>query len=239
MARLNLKEAAQKRAASKVASKVARGSKSKTDKSPATALVMPNTSTPTSNGNQFSTSFSTTSTEVPGLPALSPDSVAGMLPQFNEESYVISDPLNPPESLPQISETQFNKAESTYQGTLRALKLSGMAFDVADARFTVIGKRAKAFGSGIKAATAVERVKGDYLDYQSQLETTNQKSVALENNQAKTANDRAVSVHTQAFMDEKLKQAEADADMARQKTAEKQNQLAEFKKQLGEYLPSN
>jgi GTP-sensing pleiotropic transcriptional regulator CodY len=160
-----------------------------------------------------------------------------MLPQFNEGAYIISDPLTPPETLPQVTETQFNKSEAVYQGTLRALKLTGMAFDVADARFTVIGKRGKAFGSGIKAATAVERVKGDYQDYLSQVETTAQKTANFENNQAKTVNDRAVSVHTQASMDEKLKQAESDADMARQKTAEKQNQLAEFKKSLGEYLP--
>jgi hypothetical protein len=161
-----------------------------------------------------------------------------MLPQFNESAYVISDPLNPPETLPQISESQFNKLETTYQGSIRALKATGLALDVADARFTVIGKRAKAFSSGIKAATAVERVRGDYEDYLSQVETTAQKTVARENNQAKTISDRAVSVHTQASMDEKLKQAEADAEMARQKTAEKQNQLTEFKKSLGEYLPS-
>jgi|ERR671933_1322161 hypothetical protein len=242
MPRTNLKGTARKRAADKVASKVANRSKAENDSvstaSSVATLATPNTSTSASNGHKPSTSVSNTSTVVPGLLALSPDSVVGMLPQFNEGAYVISDPLNPPETLPQVTETQFNKAESTYQGTLRALKLTGMAFDVADARFTVIGKRAKAFGSGIKAATAVEKVKGDYLDYQSQVEVTNQKTVALENNQAKTVNDRLIAVHTQASMDEKLKQAETDAEMARQKTSEKQNQLAEFKKQLGEYLPS-
>lgn len=242
MARTNLKTAAQKRAADKVASKVAKNAKSKADfttpASPTTALTAPKTSTPTSTAQKVSTGISNASTEVPGLSALLPDSVAGMLPKFDDSAYSISDPLNPPETLPQVTETQFNKSESTYQGAIRALKLSGMAFDLTDARFTVIGKRAKAFGSGIRAATATERVRGDYLDYQSQVETTAQKSVALENNQAKTVNDRAVSVHTQASMDEKLKQAETDADLARQKTAEKQNQLTEFKKQLGEYLPT-
>ncbi len=242
MPRANLKTAAQQRAASKVASRVAKGSKSKAsstgDSSSVVALPTPNTVTSTSATSKPITTASNGSVVVPGLTALTPDNVAGMLPQFNEGQYRISDPLSPPENLPQVSETQFNKSEGIYQGTIRALKLTGMAFDVADQNFTVIGKRAKAFGSGIKAATAVERVRGDYLDYQSQLETTAQKSVTLDIAQSQTVNDRAVSVHSQSQMDEKLKQAESDADLARQKTAEKQNKLAEFKKSLGEYLVS-
>lgn len=234
MARPNLKSAAQKRAASKVASKVAKRQNSKSN-----SLTKPLSPTPPPNENKPATSASNISTVIPGLSALLPDSVSGMLPEFNDLDYAINNPLAPPETLPQVSETQYSKAESTYQGALRALKLTGMAFDVADTRFTVIGKRAKAFGSGIKTATAIERVKGDYLDYQNQVETTNQKMVALENNQAKTINERSISAQSQAVMNEKLKQAENDAEMARQKTAEKQNQLAEFKKQLGEYLPSN
>lgn len=242
MPRTNLKQLSQKRAADKVASKMAGKTKQKPDAttttSPVIALVNPSTSTPTSSNQKAYMGIYNAAVVVPDLPTLTPDSVSGMLPEFSESAYSIKDPLNLPETLPQVTETQFNKAESTYQGTLRALKLTGMAFDVADARFTVVGKRAKAFGSGIRAATAVERVRGDYLDYQSQVEVTNQKSVALANNQAKTINDRAVLIHTQDSIDEKLKQAETDAEMARQKTAEKQNQLAEFKKQLGEYLPS-
>lgn len=250
MARTSLKDATKQRAARKVAQKVAGKGTKTTSKTPApsesTPVSVPTTPTtttsitPTSNGHKPTVvTNNNTAVVVPGLPALAPDSVAGMLPQFNEGAYVINDPLNPPETLPQVTETQFNKAEAILKGTDRALKLTGLAMDVADTRFTVIGKRAKAFGSGIKAATAIERVKGDYLDYQSQVETTSQKSIALENNQAKTINERSISTHTQASMDEKLKQAEADADMARQKTAEKQNQLAEFKKQLGDYLPAS
>ncbi len=246
MPRTNLKQSAQKRAANKVASKVAKTTKAKTDSktapSPTTALASPGISTATSTTSKPVTATTTTANNaavvVPSLPGLSPSSVAGMLPQFDEESYSISDPLNPAETPPPVTEPQFNKSEAIYQGTLRALKLTGMAFDVADTRFTVIGKRAKAFGSGIRAATAVERVRGDYLDYQTQLETTAQKTVTLDMAQAKTVNDRAASVHAQSEMDEKLEQAKTSADLARQKTAEKQNQLVEFKKSLGEYLPA-
>jgi hypothetical protein len=37
---------------------------------------------------------------VPGLIGINPDGIAAMMPQFQENSYAITDPLNPPESLP-------------------------------------------------------------------------------------------------------------------------------------------
>jgi mannitol-specific phosphotransferase system IIBC component len=46
-------------------------------------------------------------------------------------------------------------------------------------------------------------------------------------------------LHSQTEMDEKLKQAQTSADLARQKTQEKQSQLSQFKKQLGEYIPAS
>ena len=233
MPRSNLKQAAQKRAASRVAEKIAKGS-SKTTPNPSSHQKQ---SHPTLAANKTPVAVTNTPLPLPGLSGLSPDGVAAMLPHFHEDKYTISDPLNPPESLPQVTESQFNQAQSTYQGALRALKLTGMAFDVADNRFTVIGKRAKAFGSGVKAATVTERTKGDYLDYLSQVETTNQKAVNLDLNQAKTESDRLLANHTQTSLNERLAQAQIDAELARQKTAEKQNQLAEFKKSLGEYLP--
>jgi len=101
------------------------------------------------------------------------------MPQFQESSYAISDPLNPPENLPQVTEAQFDKGMTIYEGTQRALKLTGAAFDTTHERFTVIGKQAKAFGAGIKAATEFEKVKGDYLDYQGQLENNEQKGISL------------------------------------------------------------
>jgi hypothetical protein len=135
------------------------------------------------------------------------------MPQFSPESYQVSDPLNPPTSIPQVSQTDYDEREAIYQGGIRALKLTGLGFDLTREKFTVIGKQAKAFGTGIKTATALEAVKGDYLDYQSQVETTSQKSITL-------------------GMDEKLEQARIAADLAAQQTKEKQSGLDQFRKQL-------
>lgn len=238
-----------KSAAKKVAEKVATGSQKKVTKADSSSV--PTISHAINNASQTATSplsrtsgngavsTSNTAVTVPGLIGFTPESVAGMLPQFNADSYLISDPLNPPDNLPQVTQSHFDKGMGIYEGSTRALKLVGAGFDLSRERFTVIGKQAKAFGSGIKAATALEQVKGDYLDYQSQLETTQQKGVTLEVSSAKTIIDRNVAVHSQSEMDEKLKQAETSADLSRQKTQEKQSQLSEFKKQLGAYLPAS
>lgn len=179
-----------------------------------------------------STGFSTT---VPGLIGITPDAVAGMMPKFEENSYAISDPLNPPETLPQVTEAQFDKGMGIYEGTQRALKLTGAAFDTTRERFTVVNKQAKAFGAGIKAATEFEKVKGDYLDYQGQLETNEQKGISLGVAQHKTVTDCTAATYNTISMDEKLQQAEIEAQLNQAKTQDKQNKLEEFRKSLGQY----
>lgn len=176
------------------------------------------------------------STVVPGLVGITPDAVAGMMPQFQENSYAINDPLNPPETLPQVTESAFDRGMTIYEGTQRALKLTGAAFDTTRERFTVVGKQAKAFGAGVKAATEFEKVKGDYLDYQGQLETNEQKGISLGVSQHKTVTDRTAATHDTISMDEKLKQSELEAQLNQAKTADKQNKLDEFRKSLGQYV---
>jgi hypothetical protein len=214
-----------------VASKLAGGSKAKA--TTATA------SQPVGNALAYSPAVNTatpTAFVVPGLPShITPDAVVGMMPKFDESAYQISDPLNPPETLPQVTEGQFDRGMTIYEGTQRALKLTGAAFDTTRERFTTIGKQAKAFGAGIKAATEFERVKGDFIDYQGQLQTNEQKEISLSVSQHKTTTDRTAAVHTTASMDEKLKQAEIAAELARATTQDKQNKLDEFRKSLGEY----
>jgi hypothetical protein len=225
MARPSL-SGSRKTTAKAVAEKIAGGKKSTS----AVADKIPVASSPIVSNS--STSFSTV---VPGLIGINPDGIAVIMPQFQENSYGISDPLNPPELLPQVTEAQFDKGMTIYEGTQRALKLTGAAFDTTRERFTVVGKQAKAYGAGIKAATEFEKVKGDYLDYQGQLESNEQKGISLEVSQHKTVTDRTAAVHTTASLDEKLKQAEIAAELARASTQDKQNKLDEYRKSLGQY----
>jgi len=218
-------------AAKNVASKLAGNSKPKAT----TATV----DKPSGNTIAYSQAVNTATPAafvVPGLPThITPDAVVGMMPKFDESAYQIIDPLNPPETLPQATEAQFDKGMTIYEGTQRALKLTGAAFDTTRERFTTLGKQAKAFGAGVKAATEFERVKGDFIDYQGQLQTNEQKGIALGVSQHKTTTDRSAATHKTADMDEKLKQAEIAAEQARATTQDKQNKLDEFRKSLGEY----
>ena len=220
-----------KTTAKAVADKIAGKKTAKT--TAAVADKIPVTSSPIVSSSSNSAGFSTV---VPGLVGITPDAVAGMMPQFQENTYAISDPLNPPESLPQVTEAQFDKGMTIYEGTQRALKLTGAAFDTTRERFTVVGKQAKAFGAGVKAATEFEKVKGDYLDYQGQLETNEQKGIALGVSQHKTVTDRTAASFDTTTMDEKLKQSELAAELARANTQDKQNKLDEFRKGLGQYV---
>lgn len=219
---------AAKSAAKNVASKIAGSGKSTT-----TAATTPNTSVPAvavSNNNGY------VAITVPGLSDITPDKVAAMLPQFSESAYQISDPLNPPETLPQVTQAQFDRGMGIYEGSQRALKLTGAAFDTTRERFVTIGKQVKAIGSGIQTATEIEKVKGNYLDYLNQLQVTDQKQIVLDISQTKTATDLAKAVHTKDEMNSKLNQSSISAEKARQETLKKQGELDEFQKQLGAYV---
>jgi len=221
---------ARKKSAKTVANKLAK----KAPKSPSVpapsspAPSVPALSPTTSNNTGFSST-------VPGLVGITPDAVVGMMPKFDQSAYQIIDPLNPPESLPQVTEAQHDRNQTIYAGAIRALKDTGSAFDLTKERFTTLGKQAKAFGAGVKAATEFERVKGDYLDYQGQLEINQQKGVGLGVAQHKTVTDRTAATHKTADMDEKLKQSEIAAELARAQTRDKQSKLDQFRKSLGEY----
>ena len=173
---------------------------------------------------------------IPGLMTVTPDLISGMMPAFKPEDYRINDPLNPPETLPQATQSQLDKGMKIYEGSTRALKLTGAALDVTREKFTVISKHSKAFGAGIQAATEIEKVKGNYLDYLNQKEVTTQKSVALDVSQVKTIADTNISVYSKDELDQKLLQAQIKAEELRLKTVESQGNLANFKAQLGDYL---
>jgi hypothetical protein len=235
----NLKQASQTRrrtklnnsaksAASKVASKLA-GS--------GTPVASTTSITPTASAPKIdvATGNGQIKVNIPGLPDITPDKLSGMMPQFNPESYQITDPLNPSESLPQATQEQFDKGMRIYEGTQRALKLTGAAFDTTREKFTVVRKQAQAFGAGIQAANELEKTKGNYFDYLKTLETNEQKMIALDVSQYQTTTDRAKSPHEKSRMDEALRQAEIAAEEARLKTEEKQSQLNQFKESLGAY----
>lgn len=233
MAKQNLKQAAKARAQSAV--KRATSRKPTNTTSPSTSAVsappiVSSVSAPAFTKSDSSSNKSTVS--VPGLTSIVPDQIASLLPTFNPDSYRITDPLTPSETLPQVGEAQFEKGMTIYQGTQRALKLTGAAFDTARERFVTIGKQTDAFSAGIATATKFEKAKGNYIDYLGQLETNEQKTIALDLSQTKTQADQTIAGFNKIELTEKQKQAEISANLAVSQTTQKQTQLDEFRKQL-------
>jgi hypothetical protein len=177
------------------------------------------------NGGRVTTSKDAT---VPGLTTFEPNQVSGMLPQWNSDSYSITDPLAPSDSLPQVSEADFERGATIYQGTQRALKLTGMAIDVTKERFTVEKKRAGAFGAGIQAATAFEKVRGDHYDYLTQLESNGQKSVTLDVAGYRTDTLTKKAEFERLDLDSQLSQAKTKADLSQAKAQSSRKALDEF-----------
>ena len=210
---------AQKATSKQVAEKIANGTKATTN----TPLA---TSSPTNLQDA----------KLPGLLTITPETVPGMMPKFNPELYKIDDPLNPPESLPQATQSQFDKGMKVYEGATRALKLTGASLDLTREKFVSIGKHSKSFGAGVMAATEAEKVRGNVLDYLSQKETTSQKGIGLDVNQNTTIINTNVAILTKQDLGEKLKQAEIKSEELRLKTVEAQGNLTNFKDQLGSYL---
>lgn len=216
-----------KNAAKAVADKIA----GKTSSATAVSTPAPTMSIPVSSkSTTAATSLSDIS--VPGLMDFTPEKIEGMLPQFDDSKYQVTDALNPSESIPQVSQQHYEKSEAIFQGGLKALKLHGFAFDMGKERITTLGKKVKAVGAGIKLATEVERVKGDFFDYLNQGETNKQKSIALNVATHKTATDTQKAVYDVQSLDEKLEQARISADLATAQTQEKLSGLTEFQKQL-------
>ncbi|NER25640.1 MAG: hypothetical protein F6J96_34105 [Symploca sp. SIO1C2] len=167
--------------------------------------------------------------EMSGLNPLGVESVQEELPSFQPADYRVKDPLNPPDSLPQVSLGEFVKASRIYEGATRAVQLTGKAFDLTRERLLVEGKKAKTFSAGVQAATAYEKVKSDLANYQTQLQGTKQSEIALGVAKLQTTTAQAIAEQTEKELSEKLAQAQSGAELAALQTQEKQSKLAEFK----------
>jgi hypothetical protein len=173
-----------------------------------------------------------TNANIPGLLEFTPKDIESKLPKHDDSKYQVSDPLNPPETIPQVSQQQFDKGEGIYQGAIRAVKLTGMAYDLSKERFNTLRKKVSAYGSGVKLATEIEKVRGDFLDYLTQGEINKQKDVALGVSQHKTITDTQKAGYDIEAMDEKLEQSRITSQLAKAQTVEKLSGLNEFQKQL-------
>ncbi|WP_375491518.1 hypothetical protein [uncultured Nostoc sp.] len=176
---------------------------------------------------------------VPGLREITPNTLTPMIPHWDSSKYRIEDPLNPSETIPQLTQQQAERATTIYEGAIRALEVTGKALDVTKEKFTVIGKHARVIGQGISASTEVEKVKGLYLGYLNEVENTNQKNVELGVNQAKSVTTSRMALYSKDELQSQEKIAASKAEIMRLKDVELQAKLNEFKLSLGYLTSSN
>lgn len=220
----SLKSAAKRRKKAPTKTKAKTPSTSASNNS---APITPST-TPSSNKNPSNLAIPT----VPGLMDFTPDKIQAELPNYEDSKFRVDDALNPSESIPQISKEQSEKNTAIYEGGIRAVKSYGLAFDLTKERFITSRKKVSAIGAGVKLATEIKKVQGDYIDFLTQGETNNQKLIGLGVSQHKTITDTQQAQYDIKALDEGLAQAKIRADQASSKTIEASNKLAEFQKQL-------
>ncbi|NEQ64795.1 MAG: hypothetical protein F6K21_04670 [Symploca sp. SIO2D2] len=169
-----------------------------------------------------------------GIDNLTPEMVVQVLPSFNPDNYTVSNPLLPPQDLPQVNELDFESGMSTYQGAIRALKLTGIAFDLTGERYVTEGKKAKAYGAGLDAGIEFEKAKAKLYKYHTQVENTEQAESHYNLAVKRTGVVEKINEYAEEELDETLEKSRIKAEQAKLQRKSAENKLSELQKQLGE-----
>lgn len=155
------------------------------------------------------------------------------LPKWDPAKYEITDPLNPPATLPQISDQEYEARSTTVKRAINAVKLTGSCFDLYRERYNTDGKYYKAVTSGVLAAGEYSKLEGALIDYQVARENVSQKQLSLGVAIASTQHQSELTNFTKKDLEEKLKQAQIKSESEQVKTHQALNNLKELKSQLG------
>ena len=233
MARESIKQAAERRKAEREAAKAIPKRTTRTRTPSATKAAEPKAtkvSQTKSNGSLAVTS--NPNSLISGYTEISQAVANELIPQFDGSRYQVSDPLNPPETLPQISEAQHTKATRIYEGSKRALDAEGQNIDLAAKRLTVETKKANAYTTLMNMGQAFQKAKGSELDYLSQVEITQQKQTKLDVERLRTTHIASVAVETENELDETLETSKIKAQIASARRQAAQTKLDELRKEL-------
>ncbi|NES25739.1 MAG: hypothetical protein F6K41_44315, partial [Symploca sp. SIO3E6] len=169
-----------------------------------------------------------------GIENVTPEMVVKVLPSFNPDNYTVSNPLLPPQDLPQVNELNFESGMSTYQGAIRALKLTGQAFDLTGERYVTEGKKAKAYGAGLDAGIEFEKAKAKLYKYHTQVENTEQAESYYNLAVKRTGVVDKNNEYAGTELDENLEKARVKSEVAKLQRQSAESKLSELQKQFGE-----
>jgi len=232
----NLKAESDKIQAARKARNAAANAKKKTTTTPKPILKKAAKSIVRSVVNQVSVASkaSDNKTIQLGIDNVTPEMVVKVLPSFNPDNYTVSNPLLPPQDLPQVNELDFESGMSTYQGAIRALKLTGQAFDLTGERYVTEGKKAKAYGAGLDAGIEFEKAKAKLYKYHTQVENTEQAESYYNLAVKRTGVVDKNNEYAGTELDENLEKARVKSEVAKLQRQSAESKLSELQKQFGE-----
>jgi len=122
----------------------------------------------------FDSSSRSVSVTLPGLPQVTPDSIAGNVhvPVIKP----IADVTNP-DIDKTVDVATYDRAKAKYEGGIRYQELIGWANKYIGSQYKALAESAKAYAAGLSSAVEMERVYQQFLELQKQQKITSEKGV--------------------------------------------------------------
>ena len=172
-----------------------------------------------------------TAFEVPGIPSINFDSVAGRV-RFEELTQI--DDITKPGIKNKVDEKTFNKAKLEYEGGVRYQQLAQLSNKYVAEEFKTLTESYKAYAQGLVAISELEKVKQKFLDVLKQQAVTSTKA----NEYIDAAHNLAISTaklpYTVADREAKLSEARSKANQSFHKAKNAEQEALDFIGSLGE-----
>jgi hypothetical protein len=186
----------------------------------------------TINGNvTFDSSSRAVSVQIPGLPQITPDSIAANVHIPTIKS--ITDVTNP-EIDKTVDQATFDRAKAKYEGGIRYQELIGWANKYIGSQYRALAESAKAYAAGLSSAVEIEKVYQQFLELVKQQKITAEKGVDYITQSHKTAVKQAGMVYSIAEQEALLSEQKTKAHKAFEKAKSAESEALEFIKGLNE-----
>jgi hypothetical protein len=193
--------------------------------------VNPEVKTSINGAVTFDSSSRSVSVQIPGLPQVTPDSIAGNLhvPVIKP----IIDVTNP-EIDKTVDQATFDRAKAKYEGGIRYQELVGWANKYVGSQYKALAESAKAYTAGLSSAVEIERVYQQFLELQKQQKITAEKGIDYVIQSHKTATKQAGMVYSIAQQEAALSEQKSKAHRAFESAKYAEAESLEFIKGLSE-----
>lgn len=193
--------------------------------------AVPEVKTSISGAVTFDASSRSTSVTLPGLPQVTPDSIAGNI--HTPIIKPITDVTNP-DIDKTVDVVTYDRAKAKYEGGIRYQELIGWANKYIGSQYKALAESAKAYTAGLSSAVEMERVYQQFLELQKQQKITSEKGVDYIVQSHKTAVKQTSMVYSIAQQEALLSEQKSNAHKAFEKAKSVELEAQEFIKGLSD-----